>query len=274
MFERFSDRARRVMVLAQEESRMLGHDYIGTEHLLLGLLHEGEGLAARALESLGITEGAARERVEEMVGHGQATPSGSIPFTPQANKVLQLALREAVQLGHAYIGTEHLLLGLIRGDEGPAQQVLTALGAEPSRVRQQVIVLLHGHQGEPGNAGAAAAVGLAGRGTRKQLSQVLARLSAIEWRLSALERRVGTGTSDLDEAIAQVRRDKESAIDAHDFESAAALRDTEKQLLAERASRQQEWATARMDLPSLSTEIERLRELLRRHGIEPQDGAA
>jgi len=270
MFEKFSDRARRVMVLAPEESRMLGHDYIGTEHLLLGLLHEGEGLAARALESLGITEGAARERVEEMVGRGQAMPSEPRPFTPQANKVLQLALREAVQLGHSFIGTEHLLLGLIRGDEGPAAQVLTALGAEPSRVREQVIVLLHDHEDEPGNA----VTGPVGRGTRKQLSQVLARLSAIEWRLSALERRVGTGTSDLDQAIAQVRCDKESAIDAEDFQSAAALRDTEKQLLAERASRQQDLAAARVDLPSLSTEIERLRELLRRHGIEPQDGAA
>jgi ATP-dependent Clp protease ATP-binding subunit ClpA len=276
MFERFTDRARRVVVLAQEEARMLHHDYIGTEHILLGLIHEGEGIAAKALESLGITHEAARQQVNEIVGRGQAAPSGHIPFTPEAKKTLQLALREALQLGHSYIGTEHILLGLIREGSGPATAVLAALGVDPNRVRQQVIVLLHGHQGSPGTASGAWPPGKARRGKRKLLSQVLTRLDSMEWRLSTLEHRVGTGpdTSDLDQRIAQVRRDKESAIDSQDFENAAVLRDTEKQLVGERASLQEEWAATHMDLPSLSTEVERLRELLRQHGIEPQDGAA
>jgi Clp amino terminal domain, pathogenicity island component len=161
MFERFTDRARRVVVLAQEESRMLNHNYIGTEHLLLGLIHEGEGVAAQALESLGISLEAVRRKVVERVGEGQAAPTGHIPFTPRAKKVLELSLREALQLGHNYIGTEHLLLGLIReGDgvalgltrerEGVAAQVLQQLGADLNRVRQEVIQLLSGYGRHPG----------------------------------------------------------------------------------------------------------------------------
>jgi len=155
MFERFTDRARRVVVLAQEEARMLNHNYIGTEHILLGLIHEGEGVAAKALESLGISLEGVRQQVEEIIGQGQQAPSGHIPFTPRAKKVLELSLREALQLGHNYIGTEHILLGLIREGEGVAAQVLVKLGADLNRVRQQVIQLLSGYQGkEPAAAGA------------------------------------------------------------------------------------------------------------------------
>ena len=155
MFERFTDRARRVVVLAQEEARLLNHNYIGTEHILLGLIHEGEGVAAKALESLGISLEAVRSQVEEIIGQGGSSPSGHIPFTPRAKKVLELSLREALQLGHNYIGTEHILLGLIREGEGVAAQVLVKLGADLSRVRQQVIQLLSGYSGSGQGEGSA-----------------------------------------------------------------------------------------------------------------------
>ncbi|PRB69167.1 ATP-dependent Clp protease ATP-binding subunit [Arthrobacter sp. MYb213] len=165
MFERFTDRARRVVVLAQEEARMLNHNYIGTEHLLLGLIHEGDGVAAKALESLNISLGAVREQVQEIIGKGQQAPSGHIPFTPRAKKVLELSLREALQLGHNYIGTEHILLGLIREGEGVAAQVLVKLGADLGRVRQQVIQLLSGYQGSKDTASAGVSSGGQSEGT-------------------------------------------------------------------------------------------------------------
>jgi ATP-dependent Clp protease ATP-binding subunit ClpA len=139
MFERFTDRARRVVVLAQEEARLLHHNYIGTEHILLGLLREGEGVAARVLERLGISTEVVREKVASIIGEGGSVPSGHIPFTPRAKKVLELSLRESLQLGHNYIGTEHILLGLVREGEGVAAQVLVNLGAELSSVRQAVV---------------------------------------------------------------------------------------------------------------------------------------
>jgi len=148
LFEKFTDKARRVVVLAQEEAKLLNHNYIGTEHILLGLIHEGEGVAAKALEALGINLEQVREQVQDIIGQGQQSPSGHIPFTPRAKKVLELSLREALQLGHSYIGTEHLLLGLIREGEGVAAQVLTKLGADTNKVRQQVIQLLSGYQGK------------------------------------------------------------------------------------------------------------------------------
>jgi ATP-dependent Clp protease ATP-binding subunit ClpC len=262
MFERFTDRARRVVVLAQEEARLLNHNYIGTEHILLGLIREGEGVAAKALESLGISLDAVRQQVEEIIGQGQQAPSGHIPFTPRAKKVLELSLREALQLGDNYIGAEHILLGLIREGDGVAAQVLITLGADLNRVRQQVIQLLHGYQGgdEPGSIRAVQPPGL------------LSRIDAIEQRMSILEQRVGIrpGLGELDREIAQVRRDKAAAIQAQDFENSAALGDRERQLADDRTARQREWAA----LPSLSDEIERLRDLLRQHGIDPQDGAA
>jgi ATP-dependent Clp protease ATP-binding subunit ClpC len=168
MFERFTDRARRVVVLAQEEARMLNHNYIGTEHILLGLIHEGEGVAAKALESMNISLEAVRNQVTEIIGRGQTAPAGHIPFTPRAKKVLELSLREALQLGHNYIGTEHILLGLIREGEGVAAQVLQKLGADLNRVRQQVIQLLSGYAGgeQGGKAGAGVGEG-SGSGSRE-----------------------------------------------------------------------------------------------------------
>jgi hypothetical protein len=278
MFERFTDRARRVVVLAQDvEARRLNHDYVGTEHLLLGLLHEGEGVAARALDSLGISLDAVRQQVEEIIGQGQQAPSGRIPFTPRAKKVLELSLRESLQLGHDYIGTEHILLGLLREGDGVAVQVLVGLGADLNRVRQQVIQLLHGHPPEePVSARSAA-------GELRLLPAVQARLDAVEGRLEAVERQVGIrpDTSELDEQIAQFRREKESAIDVKDFEQAARLRSREKELLAAKAALEKRWVAAHPALPvlaervqQLAEEVERLRGLLHQHGIDPQDKTA
>ena len=180
MFERFTDRARRVVVLAQEEARLLNHSYIGTEHILLGLIHEGEGVAAKALESLGISLEAVRSQVEEIIGQGGSSPSGHIPFTPRAKKVLELSLREALQLGHNYIGTEHILLGLIREGEGVAAQVLVKLGADLSRVRQQVIQLLSRLPGRRQGKGEPQAAAAGHRGAarkRRQATRATARSS-------------------------------------------------------------------------------------------------
>jgi Clp amino terminal domain, pathogenicity island component/UvrB/uvrC motif len=274
MFERFTDRARRVVVLAQEEARMLNHNYVGTEHILLGLIHEGEGVAAKALESLGISLDAVRQQVEEIIGQGQQAPSGHIPFTPRVKKVLELSLREALQLGDDYIGTEHILLGLIREGDGVAAQVLVRLGAELNRVRQQVIQLISGQQPQPG------------RQPQREgatVAEVQARLDVVEGRLAAVEQRVGTGpdTSDLDEEIGRIFGERHAAADAQEYEQAASLRDREKELLASKAARQEQWAAGHPALPvlaeqcqQLSGEIERLRALLRQHGIEPQDKPA
>jgi ATP-dependent Clp protease ATP-binding subunit ClpC len=284
MFERFTDQARRVVTLAQEEARMLRHNRIGTEHLLLGLIQVDDGVAAQALESLGISLAAVREQVEETIGQGRWAPPVNIPYAPQAKKVLDMSLREALALGHHAIGTEHILLGLIRDGEGPAAQVLDTLGADLSGVRQQVLRLLQdAAEQEQRNGAAAPHAGPADAGDRGLLSEAIARFESMDSRLSAVEQRVGTGpdVGDLDQQIAQARREKDSAARAEDYETAAALRDRERHLLAEKASRQQEWATAQLDLPSLaeglqrlSGEVERLRRLLRQQGIEPKDGAA
>jgi ATP-dependent Clp protease ATP-binding subunit ClpC len=230
VFERFTDRARRVVVLAQEEARLLNHNYIGTEHILLGLIHEGEGVAAKALESLGISLEAVRAQVEEIIGHGGAAPSGHIPFTPRAKKVLELSLREALQLGHNYIGTEHILLGLIREGEGVAAQVLVKLGADLSRVRQQVIQLLSGYSGGkeaaqtgPGATGESAPGGslvldqfgrnLTQLARDKKLDPVIGRSKEIERVMQVLSRRTknnpvligepGVGKTAIVEGLAQ-----------------------------------------------------------------------
>ena len=237
MFERFTDRARRVVVLAQEEARLLNHNYIGTEHILLGLIHEGEGVAAKALESLGISLEAVRSQVEEIIGQGGSSPSGHIPFTPRAKKVLELSLREALQLGHNYIGTEHILLGLIREGEGVAAQVLVKLGADLSRVRQQVIQLLSGYQGPgaqggPEKAGATTGPGSSGeqqpsgslvldqfgrnltqQAREKKLDPVIGRMREIERVMQVLSRRTknnpvlvgepGVGKTAIVEGLAQ-----------------------------------------------------------------------
>ena len=277
MFERFTDGSRRVVVLAQEEARMLNHNYIGTEHILLGLLREGDGYAARALESLGISLDAVRQQVEEIIGHGQQVPSVHIPFAPRAKRVLELSLRESLQLGHGYIGTEHILLGLLREGDGVAAQVLVRLGADLDRVREQVLQLLAGYQG-PDVEGAVSQPG--GRASAGLPGDALARFDALDRRLAALERWVGMrpDLQDLEQEIAQVRRDKEAAVDRQDFQAATALRGKEKQLLADRADREKERAgsaagrrTVARELDRLTTELERLRAALREHGIEPGD---
>jgi ATP-dependent Clp protease ATP-binding subunit ClpA len=277
MFERFTDEARRAVVLAQEESRMLGHDYIGAEHILLGLIQEGTGAAATALESSGVTYAAARRQVEESVGRGQSQRSGHIPFTPQSKKALQLSLREAIQRGENSIGTEHILLGLLREGEGPAIAVLMRLGVDPAQIRRQVMQVVHAQRrgSQEPRPVRTASVGKGGA-KRQALAEILAHIESIEARLSGIEQRIGAGpdVDDLDSQITQLRRDKESAIDAQDFEQAATLRDREKDLLAQRTARQEEWAAAHRDVPSLTDQIERLRAVLRQQGIEPHDGAA
>ncbi len=149
MFERFTERARQVVVIAQDEARTLGHNYIGTEHLLLGLIREQDGMAARALSVLGVTEEAARRQVAAMVVQGDAAATGQIPFTRRAKDVLELALREALSLGHNYIATEHILLGLVRENQGIGAQVLRDLGAAPDRVRGEILPLLAGPSRSP-----------------------------------------------------------------------------------------------------------------------------
>ena len=273
MLERFTDRARRVVTLAEEEARRLNHDWIGTEHMLLGLIHDGDGVAAKALESLGISLQAVRAQVVEIIGQGQQVPSEVIPFTPRAKKVLELSLRESLQLGHNYIGTEHILLGLIREGDGVAVQVLIALGADPNRLRHEVIQLIAA-QPHPGGLPPREGVPAA---------EVRARLDAIEGQLAAVEQRVGIrpDTTDLDEQIDRVRGERQAAAGAQEYEQAAALRDREKELLASKAARQQEWAAGHPALPvlaercqQLTDEVERLRSLLRQHGIDPQDKPA
>jgi hypothetical protein len=277
MFQRFTDRARTVVVLAQDEARRLDHNYIGTEHLLLGLIREGEGVAAKALEALGISLDSVRQQVEQIIGQGQQAPSGHIPFTPRAKKVLELSLRESQQLGHNYIGTEHILLGVIHPSDGVARQVLVKLGADPNRVRQQVIRLLQEHSAEESVSARSAAQEL------RLLPAVKSRLEAAEQRLTAIEQRVGTGpdTGDLDQQIEIVRTEKEAAVDARDYAQAASLRNREKELLASKAARQEQWVAGHPALPDLAErcqqladEIERLRAVLRQHGIDPQDKPA
>jgi hypothetical protein len=277
MFERFTDRARQVVVLAQDEARRLDHNYIGTEHILLGLIREGDGVAAKALDALGISLDTVRQQVEEIIGQGQQAPSGHIPFTPRAKKVLELSLREAQQLGHNYIGTEHILLGLIREGDGVAAQVLVKLGADLNRVREQVIQLLHGRRAEEPVSAQFAVQEL------RLLPGVNILLEAIEQRVAAMEQRVGTGpdTRELDEQIKTARTEKEAAIDAQDFQQAVSLRSREKELLASKTARQEQWAAGHPALPDLAErcqqlaeEIEGLRALLRQHGIDPQDKPA
>ena len=239
MFERFTNQSRRVVVLAQEEARMLNHNYIGTEHLLLGLLHEGKGSAARTLAAMDVTLGAARDQVIAIIGQGQAEPAGHIPFTPSAKKSLELSLREALQLGDGYIGTGHLLLGLIRQGDNTAVKMLGELGTDLNDLRTRVIQELRDHPEEGKDVPAPE--------RERQQIKVLLRdnvqglLDTIDDRLSAIERHLGVTRPvsgvlrTLDERIAQVRRDKEAAIDVQDFAQAAELRDAEKHLIEERA---------------------------------------
>jgi ATP-dependent Clp protease ATP-binding subunit ClpA len=274
MLERFTDQARRAVVLAEEEARTLDHNWIGTEHLLLGLIREGDSVAARALESLGISLQPVRQQVEEMIGRGQQVPSEQIPFTPRSKKVLELSLRESLQLGQDHVGTEHILLGLIREGDGVAAQVLVRLGADLNRVRQQVIELVSDLRPQ------------SGRRPPREVVPVIwmqVRLDVVEGRLAAVEQRVGIGpdTSDLDEQVNRIRGERHAAATTQEYEQAASLREREKELLASKTARQEQWAAGHPTLPDLAEryqqlveEIERLRAVLRQHGIDPQDKPA
>jgi hypothetical protein len=212
MFERFTERARQVVVLAQEEARALKHNYIGTEHILLGLLREQEGLAARVLESLDITLEEVRAQVERIIGRGHEVTTGQIPFTPRAKKVLELALREGLSLGHNYIGTEHVLLGIARANEGVAARILLDFGVDAERIRNEVIRLLSGPSlGEPGHR-------------------------------TKIETRAEAANPELAAEIQRVRREKEAALEAQEFETAAGLREKERFLRRQLLGLEPEWA--------------------------------
>ena len=250
MFQRFTDRARQAIYLAQEEARLLRHDHVRPEHLLLGLLYEGEGVAATALESLGLSLEDIRRQVGEIIGHGQQPADGHLPFTPQAKKALELSLREALQLGQSYIGTEHVLLALLCESEGTAARVLAAAGADHGRVRDRVLRLL------------SSGGGLADPHTRVVRVCVPADLVAVA------------------EQLTVARRQKQAAFDAGNLDQAAALRDREKQLRADKR-RLEDQLTSGMDVQAVIAEnqrvhreLGRLRDLLRQHGIEPDGGTA
>jgi len=191
LFERFTERARQVVVLAQDEARALKHNYIGTEHILLGLLREEEGLAARVLESLDITVEEVRAQVARIVGQGDEVTSGQIPFTPRAKKVLQLALREALSLGHNYIGTEHILLGLVREDEGVAARILLDFDADAEKIRSEVLRVLSEPQPRARRGRSRGPVLIVPHDLDSRLSSIEQLLSELATRLEAIERRLG-----------------------------------------------------------------------------------
>jgi ATP-dependent Clp protease ATP-binding subunit ClpC len=267
MFERFTDRARRAVVLAQEEARELGHSHIGTEHLLLGMLRDSSGVAASALTSLGITLEAAREAVAATAGRGGGQ-AGHIPFTGAAKRSLELALREALQLDCDYIGTEHMLLGVIHSDTSVAARTLAGLGAQPDSVRQRVIEMLP-------RRSASRLMARAGTELRPGSdSETARRLDALGMRLAAVERWTGMkpDLTELDRVIDGLRRDKEAAIDAKDFKRAEELSDAETELLIDRDATAREWTERpplAAEVAQLRAEVDRLRTVLREHGIDP-----
>jgi ATP-dependent Clp protease ATP-binding subunit ClpA len=223
VFERFTERARQVVVLAQDEARALTHNYIGTEHLLLGLLREEEGLAARVLESLAVTVEEVRAQVALIIGTGDELAYGQIPFTPRAKRVLELALREALSLGHNYIGTEHILLGLVREGGGVGMRILLDLDADEDKIRNEIVRMI---------AGPASGI------------PPVAPLAA-----------------DLREEIERVRAEKETALETQDFEKAASLRARERNLLQLGRDGDVEgfWEEARRPLPAADVRLPRRR---------------
>jgi Clp amino terminal domain, pathogenicity island component/UvrB/uvrC motif len=246
MFERFNNQSRRVVVLAQEEARAFNHNHIGTEHLLLGLLCESAGAAAKALASANVTLDAAREELEAIVGRGQQAQSpGHIPFTKRAKKSLELSLRESLRLDDDYIGTGHLLLGIIRQGDGVALQILGKLDVDVDDLRERVTQELRDHPERTDGVREPDEL-VRQRTVLQQRDKIQALLDTIDERLSAIEQHLGI-TRDapaelhsLDEQIAGIRRDKQAAIETQDFNRAAVLRDAEKELLSERARLERE----------------------------------
>jgi hypothetical protein len=251
MFERFTDRARRAVIQAQDEARKLGHGSVGPEHVLLGLLAVGGGIAAEALESLDISLEETRDGVQEIAGRGQDTPAGAILFTPAARQLPEGALREAQRLGYDYVGTEHLLLALLREGDGVTARVLAAQGTDHAQIRERVLDLL------------------ARAGERAIPKPRMIRLP------------VPAGLADALEQYPQVRRQKTAAVEAQDFEGAVALREREVQLHADILRLTREWqagvevpAVIAEENPQVRRELARLREVARRHGIDPDGGTA
>ena len=278
MFQRFTDQARVVVVQAQEEARRLNNDYIGTEHLLLGLLREDDGLATQVLGSRGISLAAVRQQVEEIIGRGQRPSPGHMPFTPRAKTVLELSLREADERGHQHVGAGHILLGLLREGAGVAAQILVKLGADLERTRQQVTGLVASSGEEVTGEGTA----LASQASTEVPGDPLAPFDALERRLLAQERWVGIRPDlvGLNQQLAEVRREKETAIARQDFDASVTLRDREKQLLAARADQENASTPSSADRTSLAaelsridTELKRLRAILRQHGLDPDADA-
>jgi ATP-dependent Clp protease ATP-binding subunit ClpA len=239
MFRRFSPRAREVIISAQQEALALHHGFIGTEHILLGLLRDRDGVAGRALHVLGVSPEAVREQVLDIVGGSQHELGGHIPLTPRSKRVLDLAVREAAHLGHLYVGPEHLLLGLVREGDGVGWHVLHRLGLTVPQVRDQILQLVSQDRQAP--------------------SHVI----------------TPPGIRDYDTRIELARQAKDAAVDAKDLDQAAAARESEKELLAERDRLIAQWS-AGVDIPTLGRELDWLRDevnrlqgLLLRHGIEP-----
>jgi ATP-dependent Clp protease ATP-binding subunit ClpA len=261
MFERFTSRARRAVVLASEEARLLGYEQIGTEHILLGLLHEGSGVAGRALDSLGVTLAAARAQLPGAGGAGSGK-SGRVAFTQRAKTALELALREALQLGHEYIGTEHILLGLVRDEKDSAAQIIAGLGADRATVRQRVLQLVPSLSDTRRIAEAASAARLRLRPD----DETTAQFDTFESRLTAVEQWVGVapGLAELDRELMRVRHDKETAIDAHDYRTAEDLSETESEMLVDRDRR----IRGEAGQPTLATEVAQLRAEVARLSAE------
>jgi ATP-dependent Clp protease ATP-binding subunit ClpA len=268
MFQRFTDKARRTVVLAQEEARALRHDHIGTQHLLLGLLRESAGVAATALTSLGVSLAAARARVADArpaePPPSDRTPTeGHIPFTPEAKRTLELALRESLQLGHDYIGTEHILLGLIREPACRAAAILSELGADRAAITQRVLELRPAGPPRPRPA----------RTEPRSLAEIRVKVESVLARLTAVEKFTGMTPelANIDAELGRLRREKEEAIDAQDFRLAEALSDAETDLLVDRERRASEWLqrpSLAAEVAQLRSEVERLRVVLREHGLD------